>query len=103
MVHFIVITVINSALRISDRRLHTHFSVVDQAPDMPGFVLPGYWGELLLGAYLIVVSGAAALTWRFVEEPARLWFNAAASNPRGRLARTIHAISIGSRQVPSSD
>jgi hypothetical protein len=92
MIHFVVITVLNSSLRVLQYLLHAPLPTHDVGSAGPTFALPLWLGDAIFLSYLAVVIAASGMTWRFVEEPCRIFFN--------RLARQSES-SGGERAVPS--
>jgi peptidoglycan/LPS O-acetylase OafA/YrhL len=75
MVHFVVLTVLNSGLRVGDKVLGTNFMIPDAASGEPLFRAPLLLGDAIFLVYLAIVVTCASLTWRFIEEPFRVFFN----------------------------
>ena len=75
MVHFVVLTVLNSGLRVFDKIQGTNFSMEKVAEGEPHFIMNLWAGDLVFVVYLTAVIGMAAITWKYVEEPFRIYFN----------------------------
>lgn len=94
MVHWFVIGIAGSLIRVAEIALHRSFRVPyahEPAPGLAEIVDFGarWLNDLYVVAYLAAVVALAALTYRTIEEPARAAFN--------RLARRLEARRGGSR------
>ena len=100
MVHWLVIAVAGSLIRIAEIALHRGFRVPTARPEAPG--LPeivdfgARWAnDLYVLAYLGVVVALAALTHRLIEEPARAGCNRLAQAAEG--PRPPRGVALGRR------
>lgn len=75
MVHFVILTVMNSGLRVLDRLLGTQIETKGGMANEPNFIVPLWLGDLMFLVYFALVVIMAAMTWRYVEEPCRIYFN----------------------------
>jgi peptidoglycan/LPS O-acetylase OafA/YrhL len=75
MVHFVLLTVMNSGLRVADKVFGTAFTIPGARNGEPVFRAPLFLGDAMFFTYLAIVILCASLTWRYVEEPWRLYFN----------------------------
>jgi peptidoglycan/LPS O-acetylase OafA/YrhL len=82
----IVAIVIERAASLAERRLGR--AIWGPGPEgVERLMSLGPWAnELVLAGYLALVLAASALTYRFVEAPARAWFNARAARLEARRA-----------------
>lgn len=100
LVHFVVLTVVNSGLRVIDRLSGSAFEVQGALANEPKFAMSLWVGDAMFAVYLATVIGLSALTWRYVEEPCRLYFNAiarrrkslqASAYPRDRSSESLES------------
>jgi peptidoglycan/LPS O-acetylase OafA/YrhL len=78
MIHFVLLTLMNSGLRAADKVFGTAFTIPDPRNSEPLFCAPLFLGDAMFFVYLAIVIVCASLTWRYVEEPWRLYFNTVA-------------------------
>jgi peptidoglycan/LPS O-acetylase OafA/YrhL len=94
MVHFIVITVMNSITRLIDKTTNYTIRVPTERGDVLAF--GGPWTmDLVALMYLVTVIGLAYFTYCYVEEPGRRFFNRLAQHLFGpRTARAQNGFLI---------
>jgi peptidoglycan/LPS O-acetylase OafA/YrhL len=91
LVHFPLITIMNGAVRVAQSKLHRPLMHV-----VHGKLLidtgSSYLMDALTVVYITIVILVAFQTFKYVEEPARLYFNSLASRPRLPKILEKHAV-----------
>jgi len=103
MCHFVVLLFMRHGFTAL-QKLSGHAMFVkagDHLPDVALISVGGMWTmDALATAYLAVVVGCSAVTYRFVENPGRRYFNRLAAEwAAGRAAEQPESVSIGNRQA----
>jgi peptidoglycan/LPS O-acetylase OafA/YrhL len=88
LVHFPILATMNGIGRLVDQKFRLGlYSPVPMSDGTQMIVLGGPWlGDLWCLVYVVVVIGTATLTFAFVEDPARRYFNELASRRRAHAA-----------------
>jgi peptidoglycan/LPS O-acetylase OafA/YrhL len=86
LVHFPVLAAMNGIGRLVDQKLTLGLYAADPLADGTVVItIGGLWvGDLWCLTYVTIVVGVATLTFRFIEDPSRRFFNAVANNRSAR-------------------
>ncbi|MGQ0698846.1 MAG: acyltransferase family protein [Panacagrimonas sp.] len=76
MVHFVILLLLGIVMKLVERKLgiSLHQDAFFGTPAYTIDLGSAYLTDLFAVVYLLIVIGVAALSYRFIEEPGRLWF-----------------------------